>query len=287
MTEKLTGGRAAGMLDSEFDADDLEQAIKHEMEHTEDREAAKEIAKDHLIEDPDYYRKLAAIEQKSGLSMLPDEIVIGPAVGLSDDLALSYSAILEEQPVIDLMTAAGIQCKSATPCEAMLPDDSAAIYSLALVKSAKDRKTPDPLIFQYGDVGQFSKSIAEKRIIWYIAAEPGMPDMVDHRITAEEVEDQCHRFMLGPRLVFMEHGDERGLNRNGQWQKNLIGKAFVVESALLPCETATFMGEPLPRPAPMGSWFVAIYYKDAALWDALKNTPHGISWRGLAAKVVR
>lgn len=42
--------------------DQLEKGIKVEMEHTDDPEKAKEIAKDHLWEDPDYYTKLATIE---------------------------------------------------------------------------------------------------------------------------------------------------------------------------------------------------------------------------------
>lgn len=42
--------------------DQLEKGIKVEMEHTDDKEVAKEIAKDHLMEDPNYYDKLARIE---------------------------------------------------------------------------------------------------------------------------------------------------------------------------------------------------------------------------------
>jgi hypothetical protein len=56
--EKLHGGEADGIPDSEFDADDLAEGTKHEGEHTDDPKVAKEIAKDHLKEDKDYYRKL-------------------------------------------------------------------------------------------------------------------------------------------------------------------------------------------------------------------------------------
>lgn len=60
--EKLKGGAGDNRPDSEFDAEQLEIGIKHELEHTKDRKIAKEIAKDHLTEDPNYYKKLKKIE---------------------------------------------------------------------------------------------------------------------------------------------------------------------------------------------------------------------------------
>jgi hypothetical protein len=46
----------------------LSKGIKVEMEHTEDRSVAKEIAIDHLFEDPNYYTKLKKIETKEATS---------------------------------------------------------------------------------------------------------------------------------------------------------------------------------------------------------------------------
>lgn len=43
---------------------ELEKGIKVEMEHTDNKEKAKEIAMDHLWEDPSYYTKLKRIEAK-------------------------------------------------------------------------------------------------------------------------------------------------------------------------------------------------------------------------------
>jgi len=82
----------------------------------------------------------------------------------------------------------------------------------------------------------------------------------------------------------MEHGDLRGLNAAGSWSRELTGKATIVESALAPCDLLHFFGAELPRPIPMGSWIVAIFYRDPQLWTYLRATPHGISWRGLASK---
>lgn len=55
--EKIPGGRADGISDDNFDPEQLASGEKEEMEHTHDRVAAREIAKDHLINDPNYYKK--------------------------------------------------------------------------------------------------------------------------------------------------------------------------------------------------------------------------------------
>jgi len=50
--------------DEEFDPKELAFGIKAEMEHTKDKEVAKEIAKDHLKEFPNYYKHLEKMENK-------------------------------------------------------------------------------------------------------------------------------------------------------------------------------------------------------------------------------
>jgi uncharacterized coiled-coil protein SlyX len=61
--DKLKGGLADDSKPSEFDAKQLEMGIRHEMEHTDDKSVAKEIAMDHLKEDPEYYTKLKDIDK--------------------------------------------------------------------------------------------------------------------------------------------------------------------------------------------------------------------------------
>jgi hypothetical protein len=63
LTERIKGGLADGMPDSAFDMTELHRGIMVEAEHTDDPDVAKEIAKDHLAEDAEYYRKLATIEE--------------------------------------------------------------------------------------------------------------------------------------------------------------------------------------------------------------------------------
>lgn len=61
--DELHGGAADGMPDSKFPQKALAQGAKHEHEHTDDDQIAKEIAKDHLQEDPAYYEKVEEIEK--------------------------------------------------------------------------------------------------------------------------------------------------------------------------------------------------------------------------------
>jgi hypothetical protein len=60
--EAIPGGLAKGRPDSDFDPAQIEKGIKVELEHTGDKEKAREIAKDHLTEIPDYYDRLDKME---------------------------------------------------------------------------------------------------------------------------------------------------------------------------------------------------------------------------------
>lgn len=60
--DRLPGGKADGRPDSDFDPADLAAGQAVETEHTGDPALAREIARDHLAEDPDYYRKLRRVE---------------------------------------------------------------------------------------------------------------------------------------------------------------------------------------------------------------------------------
>lgn len=60
--EAISGGLAKGKSDADFDPKQIEKGIKIELEHTGDAEKAKEIAKDHLTEIPDYYDRLEKME---------------------------------------------------------------------------------------------------------------------------------------------------------------------------------------------------------------------------------
>lgn len=63
--DRLPGGLADRYRPKDFDQKQLRRGTKVEMkEHTRDRGIAREIAMDHLREDPNYYRELAKMERK-------------------------------------------------------------------------------------------------------------------------------------------------------------------------------------------------------------------------------
>lgn len=69
--EKLKGGAGDNKPDKDFDPKQLSIGVEDETgEHTPDKSIGKEIAKDHLSTDPDYYKKLkkAGLGEKKQLS---------------------------------------------------------------------------------------------------------------------------------------------------------------------------------------------------------------------------
>jgi hypothetical protein len=56
--DMIKGGLADKKKPEDFDPKQLAMGIEVEMEHTGNRKLAKEIAMDHLSEDPKYYTKL-------------------------------------------------------------------------------------------------------------------------------------------------------------------------------------------------------------------------------------
>src|SRR5574343_1929167 len=66
--EAVKGGLADGIPDDAYKSKDVKKGMKVEKEHSKSKKVQKEIAKDHLTEDPKYYDKLEKIEKKAGVS---------------------------------------------------------------------------------------------------------------------------------------------------------------------------------------------------------------------------
>jgi len=64
--DKISGGLADKKKDEDFNKNKLKEGMTVESEHTDNVEVAKEIAKDHLTENPEYYKELRKVEE--GLS---------------------------------------------------------------------------------------------------------------------------------------------------------------------------------------------------------------------------
>jgi len=78
--DEIPGGVGDGMSDGEVCSKQLEVGIAVEREHTTDVNKAKEIALDHLSEDPAYYTKLI----KSGLVDEPEAIKLAKKLGMME-----------------------------------------------------------------------------------------------------------------------------------------------------------------------------------------------------------
>ena len=67
MFKASAGGRAAGVPDTNFDAEDLEKGTELEMwEHGVDEDMGKDVAKDHLFDHPRFYDKKGKFEEEKG-----------------------------------------------------------------------------------------------------------------------------------------------------------------------------------------------------------------------------
>ena len=93
VADLLPGGKGDNKPDSAFASSSLLKGIQHETEHTKRRPIAKEIAKDHLTEDPAYYRKLEQVEKVA----VSDELL-----GAKSDMAGSLNATPKVPPKVPL-----------------------------------------------------------------------------------------------------------------------------------------------------------------------------------------
>ena len=72
LEDNIPGGKGDDTIPTQVNQDELEVGIKVEREHTDSDEKAKEIALDHLTEDPSYYSKLIdanLVDEKSALTL--------------------------------------------------------------------------------------------------------------------------------------------------------------------------------------------------------------------------
>lgn len=91
--DQLPGGKGDNTPPQDVDPQQLEMGIKVEMEHTKDREIAREIAMDHLTEDPQYYSHL----KNAGMA---DELPKGLETQIPQISKLLNPTKIMQQPVI-------------------------------------------------------------------------------------------------------------------------------------------------------------------------------------------
>jgi hypothetical protein len=221
------------------------------------------------------------------LSLLPDEIDMQASVGMVSGglVELDPRTVDEGLKTIEhtVRTVVG---------EWPRTDEPVAVYDVILRKSqsiACHVDEPEP---QHGatlSLAPVSKEALQKRsqdeerrLIYYVVAEPDVEDTYGDIIDRKTIEEACHSY-AGSWQVKLEHGKDQGLNLDGSLPDDITGDATVVESYIAPCQITAFLGSPIDAPVTQGSWVACIHY-DQKLWDYLKNKPHGISWGGLARR---
>lgn len=96
--DTLAGGKADGKPDTEFPKDQLSMGQRVEHEHTDNAALAREIARDHLEEIPDYYTRLHKMEK----SALDVQELLGQDEQRKQDLHQQGMRFEEEKHQLDL-----------------------------------------------------------------------------------------------------------------------------------------------------------------------------------------
>lgn len=118
-------GEAKDIPDSEFDPVKLAVGVLVEVEHSDDFDVAKEIAKDHLVEDGDYYGKYIFPEQ--AIDTIEDEVVAYgtdpfepdlddlPPLDDGPDPGLAYLSYDLPDDGFDFVDCSGLDCDDYPP----------------------------------------------------------------------------------------------------------------------------------------------------------------------------
>ena len=99
----LKGGLAekAGKTEKDFNPKSVAQGAKVESEHTSNKALRKEIAMDHLTEDPQYYKKLSRMEKAAALTGLYRDAFAGAHVKHFEDYKKTFDQ--EDQNMTNYM----------------------------------------------------------------------------------------------------------------------------------------------------------------------------------------
>jgi hypothetical protein len=90
---------------------ELSNGIRVEMEHTTNKSKAKEIAMDHLFEDPEYYKKLKKMEAKEATGSGSSGAYVGPVFGGDDEF---WERSRSETPKLKESDVEKVEAKEAT-----------------------------------------------------------------------------------------------------------------------------------------------------------------------------
>lgn len=104
MPDLIPGGKSDKIPPSRFPPEKVRKGAKVESEHTSNKAVAREIARDHLTEDPNYYEKLQKMEKKAMLDAFADELTKiamgGVEAAQKAETNIGHSGIKSQAPII-------------------------------------------------------------------------------------------------------------------------------------------------------------------------------------------
>lgn len=103
----IHGGKADGKTDSAFSALQIRMGQKVEREHTDKPSMAREIARDHLTEIPDYYTRLKKMEDAAPKTAADFQSMGRLVAASADDAILAYLAHKRRENVQQKLVATG------------------------------------------------------------------------------------------------------------------------------------------------------------------------------------
>jgi hypothetical protein len=181
----------------------LVKGIKVEMEHTKDKSKAREIAMDHLWENPNYYDKLKKVESKEATGSGSSGAYSGPVFG-GDDAFWERSR--RETPKLKESDVEKVEAKEATTSGSVGGYESPSMWAKSTKKKdwGPSRKTQIPgggfvkikkkcTKFPYcnqGDINnvKISKNESVKEAIKNVASKMGISENVIKTILEHEYE---------------------------------------------------------------------------------------------------
>jgi hypothetical protein len=187
---------------------ELSMGIKVEMEHTKDKTKAKEIAMDHLWENPSYYSKLKKIETKEATGSGSSGAYSGPVFGGNDEF---WERSRSETPKLKESDADKVEAKEATTSGSVGGYESPSMWAKSTSKKdwGPSRKTQIPgggfvkvkkkcTKFPYcnqGDINnlKISKNESVKEAIENVANKLGISKNVIVNILEHEFENSRKR----------------------------------------------------------------------------------------------
>lgn len=149
----LSGGKSDNQPDKKYDKEQLEKGTKVEMEHTDNKEIAKEVAKDHLEESEDfkdgnggkYYDRLEKLENKIkeknsaeavlNLIKFSNELEKSGLIEQSKKVDLKIKKICEELEIVSLPS----EFKNIPNLEKMIGDIASFYKGETSVQSIIDK----------------------------------------------------------------------------------------------------------------------------------------------------